>query len=151
MRGADMAERTVRDTKTCAKCKVEQVATEFAILKATGRRYSYCRTCNNAAMAKWRAANPERSRNSARNRRLVTRFGITLAQYHELLASQDGRCAICRTAATGTSNELFDVDHDHATGVVRGLLCRYCNLGVGQLGDDPARLQAAADYLERQR
>ena len=66
-----------------------------------------------------------------------------------MLAEQDGRCAVCRSTETGTRGEFFDIDHDHATGVVRGLLCRRCNLGVGHFRDNPARLRSAADYLER--
>lgn len=53
-------------------------------------------------------------------------------------------CAIC--AAT---EELVG-DHDHATGKPRGILCRNCNLAIGNMGDAPARLRAAADYLEQQ-
>lgn len=52
-------------------------------------------------------------------------------------------CAIC--AAT---DDLVG-DHDHATGLARGVLCRNCNLAVGNFKDDPARIRAAADYLER--
>lgn len=53
-------------------------------------------------------------------------------------------CAICAAI-----DELVG-DHDHATGKPRGILCRNCNLALGNMADDPARLRAAADYLERQ-
>lgn len=53
------------------------------------------------------------------------------------------RCAIC--AAT---EELVG-DHCHTTGRPRGILCRNCNLAIGNMADDPARLRAAATYLER--
>lgn len=52
-------------------------------------------------------------------------------------------CAICGRA------DPSHWDHDHQTGVWRELLCRGCNIGLGHFGDDPARLRAAADYLER--
>lgn len=58
-----------------------------------------------------------------------------------LFASSDGRCAIC-----GRAGALV-VDHDHDTGAIRGLLCRNCNTGLGQFGDDPERLRRAAAYL----
>ena len=59
--------------------------------------------------------------------------------------AQGGLCAICQTAPA------VHVDHDHETGAVRALLCFNCNGGLGQFRDDPALLQAAADYVERHR
>lgn len=70
--------------------------------------------------------------------------GLTEAEYHELLATQDGLCAICRSEP---GHYALAIDHDHATGVVRGLLCTNCNVGLGHFKDDPAVLQAALAYL----
>jgi hypothetical protein len=64
-----------------------------------------------------------------------------------LLAAQGGRCAICVGEWTG-HHIAPHIDHDHATGKVRGLLCVNCNNGLGRFGDDPRRLRAAAQYLE---
>lgn len=75
-------------------------------------------------------------------------YGITKDEYEAMLASQDGRCAICRADEPGGKGG-WHVDHCHNTKVIRGLLCHHCNIGVGQFKDDPARLRAAADYLER--
>jgi len=58
---------------------------------------------------------------------------------------QDGLCAICRAAPAS------HVDHDHATGAVRQLLCFNCNGGLGQFKDNPVALRAAAAYVERHR
>jgi hypothetical protein len=77
------------------------------------------------------------------------RYGITLEQYNALLEEQGGRCAICRVDEPGGSLTKWAVDHCHNSLKVRGLLCTACNMGIGQLGDDPARLRAAADYIER--
>ena len=65
--------------------------------------------------------------------------------YDALLARQGGVCAICR------KNHPLGVDHCHLFNEVRGLLCNKCNLGLGMFDDDPDRLRAAADYLERSR
>ena len=58
-----------------------------------------------------------------------------------MLEEQGGVCAICKTAPA------VHVDHDHATGAVRALLCFNCNGGLGQFKDDPAVLRAAAEYV----
>jgi hypothetical protein len=72
-------------------------------------------------------------------------FGLSLEEYDGLLKSQEGGCAIC-----GRTTEIaLAVDHDHATGSVRGLLCRECNLGLGNFMDDPALLDAASSYLRK--
>jgi hypothetical protein len=76
-----------------------------------------------------------------RDDRLRARYGIGQSQVQELLKMQQGRCAIC------CDREGEHVDHDHETGVVRGVLCGPCNTGMGQLGDDPVVLRRAADYV----
>lgn len=90
--------------------------------------------------ARWRAKAP------GYNRRYL--YGLEPGQYDAMLAAQDGRCAICRTDAPGGRGS-WHVDHEHATGRVRGLLCHRCNLMLGNAQDDPARLRAAVEYLIR--
>jgi hypothetical protein len=77
--------------------------------------------------------------------RRKTRYGITQEQMEAVLLEQGGLCALCH------KRPPVDVDHDHETGDFRGLLCRACNLGIGMFGDDPAKLRAAIDYLEREK
>ena len=108
----------------------------------------------------WQAANPERHAENQRRRRerpdvklrereghLLRKFGMTLAQYEQLFAAQGGVCALCGKPPTpGIS---LHVDHDHSTGILRGLLCFKCNNALGDYDDDPERLRAAASYLDR--
>lgn len=98
-----------------------------------------------------------RARNAASKRRsnLRTNYGLDEDAYDALLNEQGGRCAICGRAEqsahrTGTRFSL-SIDHDHQSGVVRGLLCQRCNRAIGLLGDDPKLLEAAKAYLEKER
>lgn len=87
---------------------------------------------------------------------LWSKYRLTLEAYNDLLAEQDGKCAICGSPDPGDVRAgRFHVDHDHACcpgskscgQCVRGLLCRGCNTALGNFGDDPDRLLAAAAYL----
>jgi hypothetical protein len=71
------------------------------------------------------------------------KYGITRAEYEDMLERQGGRCAIC-----GVEPRRFYVDHDHDTDTVRALLCSSCNVGIGLLQDDPELLRLAALYIE---
>jgi hypothetical protein len=75
-------------------------------------------------------------------------FGVTPDQYRQQLAAQENCCAICKTPVTNLSRQLA-VDHDHATGKLRGLLCLKCNTALGKFGDSEELLLAALDYLRR--
>ena len=79
--------------------------------------------------------------------RILRRYGLTLAGFHALDDAQGGRCAICGGPPSGPGNRLH-VDHCHATGTVRGLLCGNCNTAVGLMADDPGRLLSAVAYLK---
>lgn len=89
-----------------------------------------------------------------REQQLRKNFGITGAEYRALEEAQDHVCAICEKPdvsflANGKSGRRLAVDHDHATGKVRALLCGWCNRAIGFLGDDPERAMAVARYLEK--
>ena len=72
-----------------------------------------------------------------------------MERWDEMFADQGGVCAICGTAEWGGRYDRPHTDHDHATGIFRGILCDFCNRGLGMFRDDPARLRAAAAYLEK--
>jgi thymidylate synthase len=79
------------------------------------------------------------------NQRKFLRFLCAGKTFGELVADQEGRCAICNTAP---KNGLV-IDHDHSTLEFRALLCTQCNSGLGLFQENPAALRAAADYIER--
>lgn len=77
----------------------------------------------------------------------LSSYGLTPEDYDKLLASQNGVCAICGAKEALNGYKLY-VDHDHATGKVRGLLCHHCNIALGALRDNPTLLRKAAKYIE---
>lgn len=82
----------------------------------------------------------------ARDAYLRRTYKLSAAQYDAMLNQQDGACAICKKKST---TRRLAVDHDHATGAVRGLLCSRCNTAVGLLEDDITRAIEAARYLHQ--
>lgn len=88
-----------------------------------------------------------RRTSSAYNRQYT--YGITSEEFDALLAAQDGKCAICGTSDFPGRGNAPHVDHCHAGGGIRGILCHFCNLGLGNFRDNPERLRKAAEYLER--
>lgn len=140
--------------RTCTACKEAKPLSEF--FRDRSKKHGYqarCKPCKTEAFNRYRK---ERgydkrrywaNRDSERERHLVRKYGVTFADYKRMLDEQEGRCAIC--ARPEPEHRMFDVDHDHATGVVRGLLCTSCNRVLGHAGDSPERLRAAADYLEQ--
>src|SRR5262249_50729082 len=84
-----------------------------------------------------------------RDYHLKKNFGITLEQFESMLEAQGGGCAICGGLPGGRGN--FHVDHNHVTGEIRGLLCHYCNVTLGNMKDSPELLEKAAAYLRSKR
>ena len=74
----------------------------------------------------------------------VNRYGIEVDDFARMLFEQGLTCAICPTTITA---QTAQIDHDHRTGKVRGLLCGPCNRAIGLMRDDPERLERAARYL----
>ena len=105
------------------------------------------------------AANKERMRArydpvKARTYDLARRFNISLEDVRALLDEQHGPCALCDKPDYDKRNDCpraLAVDHDHATGKMRGLLCANCNHALGMAHDDPFLLRRMADYIEAHR
>lgn len=154
--------------KTCSKCGETKALSEFFPLygkqKEIGARNGrthkpHCKTCNGKDGTLWKQENPEarkRYSNARRKHRISSKYGLTEERYFEILSEQGGHCAICprtdgrKKQKTCTPTKFhFAVDHDHATGVTRGLLCDTCNRALGMFGDSPANLLSAVAYLAK--
>jgi hypothetical protein len=110
----------------------------------------------------WEKANPEKAAakleraresgslaRSLRKTHLKKKYGMTLEDYERMLEAQGGGCAIC--GRPPREDISLHVDHDHETGLIRGLLCFPCNNAIGLMKDDPERLHRAADYVATKR
>jgi hypothetical protein len=107
-----------------------------------------------------RLAHPDADRNRKRDPKRLLEYrlayrerqrsrshGLTRAEMAQVLAQQNGCCAIC--ASTSPKGKHWHGDHDHATNKFRGVLCHKCNVGLGMFEDVAARLRAAADYIDK--
>jgi len=158
--------------KTCRICRETKPLDDFYASKGgrDGRRPE-CKACNLATrrakyledpqpyidrVLKWQSENRDRylerqrsyagtpaRKASNRKSHLKRKYGMTLEAFEAMLASQGGGCAICGRP------DADNVDHDHKTGRVRGILCFNCNIAIGQVEDDEDRLAAAMAYLGR--
>jgi len=140
-------------TRTCPTC-----GELFVVSKRGKNRHifcsKYCRDKHPDSKKKkaediknWKARNPEKVRAGGlkhQEKQLLKRYGLSIEDKEKLLASQDGKCAVCR----GPFDKIC-VDHNHKNGEVRGLLCRCCNWLLGNSRDNPTTLRRGADYLEK--
>lgn len=99
-----------------------------------------------ASAKAWRGRNPGR-----RFLAKLREYGLTLDDYMRMWEMQRGCCAICFCDLTTLPPKHRHIDHDHKTGLVRGLLCRGCNHGLGGFKDNLASLAEAFQYLLRSR
>lgn len=132
--------------KLCPGCKEKKPLEEFhANQRARDKVQTYCKLCQleynraNKHGKVSRDKNPE----GGKNRRLKSRYGITLVEFNDLLIKQNHRCAICKCDGSN-----WHVDHCHESREVRGILCMTCNIGLGHFKDDTKLLDAAIEYLK---
>lgn len=141
------------DLRDCRGCGVSRPVTAFGV---RGQRdgvtlyRSRCKECSSEQARSWYAENKERANGRRRRSLLQEKYGITENEYAALLEKQNGVCAICEEPETATRDGApvrLSVDHDHATGRVRGLLCHGCNRALGLVEDDVDLLRQMLTYL----
>lgn len=119
---------SVPENKKCGRCRIVKPGTQFHRNRTTKDGLNgFCKRCQLFV---------ERLR----------KYGITKEQYEQLIAKQNGRCAICGEQETERS--VLCIDHCHDNGHIRGLLCDNCNTAIGMMKNDPRRCVSAARYLE---
>jgi hypothetical protein len=85
-----------------------------------------------------------------RDRRMTLKYGSSDSDYNRMLLDQGGTCAICCVPELlGGRWGKLNLDHDHLTGKIRGLLCFRCNLAIGKFEDRIDLLESAIKYLKK--
>lgn len=138
------------EMRRCSSCNEVKPITTFSLMggRRKGNRTSRCTQCRTAYNRKRREANPAKVYEIERRSKLKKQYGITPEEYDTMLTAQGGGCAICGAKEPGGRTRYFPVDHCHATGVIRGLLCTKCNRGLGLFNDNADRMKRAVKYLE---
>lgn len=127
--------------KRCFKCKQDKPNSEFhRYISSADGLTSSCKDCRNSRQTELQRMVDKETK----FKHQIKRYGITVKDFQDLLAKQGGACAICHRIP----DKKLCVDHCHQTKLVRGLLCRECNRGLGAFADSPERLAAAIQYLQ---
>lgn len=137
--------------QTCNHCNKSLPIEQFSFRnKAAGTRHKECKSCHNASTKKWYKKNSKSQKAATAKwqkanqvKRIANRYKITEEEAEVVLAVV--ACEICG------STENLHVDHDHATGKVRGRLCMHCNHALGSFKDNLDSLRKAVLYLEQHR
>ena len=128
--------------KTCNRCGITKPYTEYVKASRSKDGYqTYCRDCK-------------------LEQGLIRRYGLTIETRQDLLNTQGGCCAICKSEvklpgkgnhrnAEVVGRHYAVVDHCHSTGITRGILCGRCNLMLGKAEDNIEYLKSAIKYLEK--
>lgn len=137
--------------KQCTNCGETK---EFSLFtKSKNGKYGYksqCKACvAQTKKEKYRTIKEAGLYDPAANKNSMLKklYGIGIDEYNSMLEMQKHKCAICSTHIDVFIRKLA-VDHDHKTGVVRGLLCHHCNTAIGLLKEDSNLIRKAASYIE---
>jgi len=125
--------------KVCTKCGENKSLTEYYTIKSSGKKHGSCKECFKKAA---KESKKKLGEDHVKNYMLKWHYGISLEEYNKF----DQCCNICGSSEEGRGFKM-NVDHDHNTGKVRGLLCNSCNRGLGLLGED--NLEKAILYLSQ--
>ena len=136
------------DQKRCRDCRVQKPLAQFSKVYSNPKNQkswykTRCKLCDAKAGREWYHKNKD---GKALTRALKASFGITADEFYRMLNEQGGGCAICGRQKT---KRRLAVDHDHATGKIRGVLCHLCNQAIGQFRHDPRLLLKAVEYLQK--
>lgn len=125
-------------TKWCGRCR--QYLPKHSFSRNCAKKDGLQERCKNCRSEHYKITGYV---DRAYESRIKRDYNLSLDELKWFEEEQQGRCAIC-----GDKTGKLFIDHDHKTGEVRGLLCHFCNSGIGLFRDDPDRLNSAIKYLK---
>jgi hypothetical protein len=96
----------------------------------------------------WAEANPDRARYHSRKKLLGSKYNMTIEEHDALFEAQGFKCGACGSSDPN-SKKGWSTDHCHKTGIVRGIVCHHCNIGIGHAKDNIETIRSWIAYLER--
>jgi DNA-directed RNA polymerase subunit RPC12/RpoP len=140
--------------KKCTLCSESKTLDDFYINRnSEDGHQTLCKSCSKRQSTAWRNQNKlaakkisthylTHNKDRIRDNELQRKYNVSLQEVLRIFTEQDNRCGICKKEIT-----LYHVDHDHATGKFRGVLCPNCNHLLGHAKDNIDILQNSIDYL----
>lgn len=132
--------RGARSIILCAHCGCEFSELNIRIREGRGK------FCSNECYKEYRAKNKKDEKELNRIYQKKTKYGIVKEEYDKLFVSQNNRCLICGVEFDSKTKGV--VDHNHKTGLVRGILCNKCNTLLGMANENIEVLENAIKYLK---
>lgn len=148
--------------RKCYKCQQHKWLYDFPNNKSKPEGKDYqCKECCKKQSKEYHKNNKEARKESGKEyryknadvikiRRKEKLYGISESEQEELITLCNNKCEICGIDAKFSTKQVLNIDHDHSTGDIRGMLCGKCNKGLGLLGDNLESLKKVVNYLERE-
>lgn len=102
---------------------------------------------NKLNQEKWRAKQDPEYIKKYKRMKILSSYGMTIEDYDKMLEKQGGVCAVCKNPPK--NGKSLHVDHDHTTGLVRGLLCFRCNFGLSYYKEDKQIIENLYKYITK--
>ena len=138
--------------KKCITCgKIKTVNMFYCKKRGVSEYEGECKVCRKIRSRRYWCTTGRFKKEPCRIHSLKNKYGITIEQYDKMHKSQNGVCSICgnpeMTKYKDRTTQRLSIDHDHKTGLIRGLLCRKCNTSLSAFEDDIDILASAISYL----
>jgi len=142
-------------SRVCNVCGIEKPVIDLVkSARYIGGYMPTCKVCRNAYWKARRENNPQARQqhiDAVLRSKMLRKHGLTNTNYARIVEEQGDRCKLCGTTEKGRSDRFrtWNIDHDHKTGAVRGLLCHRCNIALGYYESlvDEIGVERVAEYL----